>query len=140
MRTMPQSPRYAVPELSERVQRLLGALVKEYIEHGEPVSSQWLAGHAGCAVSSATVRNVLARLTPATAHRVTRCSIAERFMWSPSVSAKLCLLAEGLLIPQSPSFGEMLRVYRRRAWRLRPRWLPAPRRGRRQLRRSCRWA
>ena len=59
---MPHSPRYAAPELSERVQRLLGALVREYIEHGEPVSSHWLAGHAGCAVSSATVRNVLARL------------------------------------------------------------------------------
>jgi heat-inducible transcriptional repressor len=59
---MAQSPRYAAPELSDRVQRLLGALVKEYIEHGEPVSSHWLAGHAGCAVSSATVRNVLARL------------------------------------------------------------------------------
>ena len=59
---MPHSPRYAAPELSERVLRLLGALVREYIEHGEPVSSQWLAGHAGCAVSSATVRNVLARL------------------------------------------------------------------------------
>jgi heat-inducible transcriptional repressor len=44
------------------VQRLLTALVREYIEHGEPVSSQWLAGHGGCAVSSATVRNVLARL------------------------------------------------------------------------------
>jgi len=59
---MPHSPRHAAPELSDRVLRLLGALVREYIEHGEPVSSQWLAGHAGCAVSSATVRNVLARL------------------------------------------------------------------------------
>ena len=59
---MPHSPRYAAPELSDRVQRLLAALVREYIEHGEPVSSQWLAGHGGCAVSSATVRNVLARL------------------------------------------------------------------------------
>src|SRR6186713_167653 len=59
---MPHSPRYAAPELSDRVLRLLGALVREYIEHGEPVSSHWLAGHAGCAVSSATVRNVLARL------------------------------------------------------------------------------
>ncbi|MEO5822600.1 MAG: heat-inducible transcriptional repressor HrcA [Vicinamibacteraceae bacterium] len=59
---MPHSPRYAAPELSDRVLRLLGALVREYIEHGEPVSSQWLAGHGGCAVSSATVRNVLARL------------------------------------------------------------------------------
>ena len=58
----PPRPRYAAPELSDRVLRLLGALVREYIEHGEPVSSQWLAGHAGCAVSSATVRNVLARL------------------------------------------------------------------------------
>ena len=59
---MPHPPRYAAPELSDRVQRLLTALVREYIEHGEPVSSQWLAGHGGCAVSSATVRNVLARL------------------------------------------------------------------------------
>ena len=50
------------PSCPNRVQRLLSALVCEYIEHGEPVSSQWLAGHAGCAVSSATVRNVLARL------------------------------------------------------------------------------
>jgi heat-inducible transcriptional repressor len=49
-------------ELPERLQRLLSALVREYIEHGEPVSSQWLAGHSGCAVSSATVRNVLSRL------------------------------------------------------------------------------
>ena len=53
---------FETPELPDRVQRLLSALVCEYIEHGEPVSSQWLAGHAGCAVSSATVRNVLARL------------------------------------------------------------------------------
>jgi heat-inducible transcriptional repressor len=59
---MAHPPRYAAPELSDRVQRLLAALVREYIEHGEPVSSQWLAGHGGCAVSSATVRNVLARL------------------------------------------------------------------------------
>ena len=59
---MPLPPRHQAPDLPDRVQRLLAALVREYIEHGEPVSSQWLAGHAGCAVSSATVRNVLARL------------------------------------------------------------------------------
>lgn len=53
---------FEAPELPDRVQRLLSALVCEYIEHGEPVSSQWLAGHAGYTVSSATVRNVLARL------------------------------------------------------------------------------
>ena len=56
---MPHSPRYAAPELSDRVLRLLGALVREYIEHGEPVSSQWLAGHAGCAVHATDVDGAL---------------------------------------------------------------------------------
>jgi heat-inducible transcriptional repressor len=51
-----------VPELPERLQRLLSALVREYIEHGEPISSQWLAGHSGWTVSSATIRNMLSRL------------------------------------------------------------------------------
>jgi heat-inducible transcriptional repressor len=41
---------------------VLSLLVREYIEHGEPVSSLWLASHAGTPVSSATVRNVLAKL------------------------------------------------------------------------------
>ncbi len=52
----------SAPELPERLQRLLSVLVREYIDHGEPVSSQWLAEHAGYPVSSATVRNILARL------------------------------------------------------------------------------
>lgn len=49
-------------DLSDRSRRVLSLLVREYIEHGEPVSSLWLASHAGLQVSSATVRNVLARL------------------------------------------------------------------------------
>ena len=49
-------------ELSERSRRLLAALVREYIATGEPVPSQTLARESGVAVSSATVRNVLARL------------------------------------------------------------------------------
>src|SRR6187397_133439 len=55
----PASPR---PTLSERDRRILGSLVREYIERGEPVSSLWLAEHSGIGVSSATVRNVLAAL------------------------------------------------------------------------------
>jgi heat-inducible transcriptional repressor len=50
------------PLLSERDRRILGSLVSEYIERGEPVSSLWLAEHSGLGVSSATVRNVLAAL------------------------------------------------------------------------------
>lgn len=49
------------PLLPERDRRILEALVAAYIEQGEPVSSLWLArGTIG--VSSATLRNVLARL------------------------------------------------------------------------------
>jgi heat-inducible transcriptional repressor len=49
------------PELPERDKRILGVLVQAYIDQGEPVSSLWLANR-GFGVSSATLRNVLARL------------------------------------------------------------------------------
>ena len=49
-------------DLTERSRRLLATLVREYIETGEPVSSQVLARESGLGVSSATVRNVLAQL------------------------------------------------------------------------------
>jgi heat-inducible transcriptional repressor len=49
------------PELPERDRRILAALVVAYIEGGEPVSSLWLASR-GFGVSSATLRNVMARL------------------------------------------------------------------------------
>src|SRR3954468_2477017 len=49
-------------ELSARSRRLLAALVREYIASGEPVPSQALARLSGVSVSSATVRNIFARL------------------------------------------------------------------------------
>jgi heat-inducible transcriptional repressor len=49
------------PELPERDRRILGALVQAYIDQGEPISSLWLAGR-GFGISSATLRNVMARL------------------------------------------------------------------------------
>jgi heat-inducible transcriptional repressor len=49
-------------ELTERSRRLLATLVREYVETGEPVSSQVLARSSGLGVSSATVRYVLAQL------------------------------------------------------------------------------
>jgi heat-inducible transcriptional repressor len=49
-------------DLNDRQRRILARLVSEYIEQGEPVSSSWLAGHSGLGLSSATVRNLLARL------------------------------------------------------------------------------
>ncbi len=47
---------------SERTGRLLAALVREYIITGQPVPSSTLVRAAGLDVSSATVRNILARL------------------------------------------------------------------------------
>jgi heat-inducible transcriptional repressor len=46
----------------DRSKRVLAALVREYISSGEPVASAVLVTAAGLGVSSATVRNILARL------------------------------------------------------------------------------
>ena len=54
--------RVMTPETAERSKRLLAALVREYISSGEPVASSLLVTAAGLGVSSATVRNILARL------------------------------------------------------------------------------
>ncbi|MCC7126058.1 MAG: heat-inducible transcription repressor HrcA [Acidobacteria bacterium] len=48
--------------LSDRTRRVLAALVREYIETGEPVASAALLPRVGLQVSSATIRNVLAQL------------------------------------------------------------------------------
>ena len=49
------------PELPERDRRILDVLVHAYIAQGEPGSSLWLASQ-GFGVSSATLRNIMARL------------------------------------------------------------------------------
>ena len=48
--------------LSERSSRILGSLIRQYIDRGEPVSSLWLAQHGGVGLSSATVRNIMVEL------------------------------------------------------------------------------
>ncbi|MEN8114936.1 MAG: heat-inducible transcriptional repressor HrcA [Actinomycetota bacterium] len=48
--------------LDDRKARILQALVEEYIRTGEPVSSRAILDHSALDVSSATIRNELARL------------------------------------------------------------------------------
>lgn len=48
--------------LDDRKSRVLQALVEEYIRSGEPVSSQAILERSGLGVSSATIRNDLAKL------------------------------------------------------------------------------
>lgn len=52
----------SAPALADRTRRVLAALVREYIETGEPVASATLMRRSGLNVSSATIRNVLAQL------------------------------------------------------------------------------
>src|SRR4051794_36222374 len=49
-------------DVTDRSKRVLAALVREYIASGEPVASSVLVTAAGLGVSSATVRNILAKL------------------------------------------------------------------------------
>ncbi len=49
-------------ELSERKQKILGAVVEQYIKTGEPVGSKSLLAELDMSVSSATVRNEMAEL------------------------------------------------------------------------------
>ena len=49
-------------EISEKAQWVLKALVERYIADGQPVGSKTLAAHTRVAVSSATVRNIMADL------------------------------------------------------------------------------
>jgi heat-inducible transcriptional repressor len=63
------------PALSDRTRRVLAALIREYIETGEPVASAALTRRTGLSVSSATVRNVLSQLEEM------------GFVWQPHTSA-----------------------------------------------------
>src|SRR5918994_4111637 len=63
------------PALSERTRRILAALIREYIETGEPVASAALVRRSGLALSSATIRNVLSQLEEM------------GFVWQPHTSA-----------------------------------------------------
>ena len=62
MTLQPGSRDSSYHELSDRSRRVLADLVRQYIEEGEPVSSLWLAEHTGLGRSSATVRQLMAKL------------------------------------------------------------------------------
>jgi hypothetical protein len=69
------------------------------------------------AVAPARVRRVIERLTPSSAQRVLRCSLEERFMWSPSPLRRLVQAVRELHPPGLP-VRTLPAIYRARAWRL----------------------
>lgn len=63
------------------------------------------------------VRRIVDPLTPATAHRVVRCSLAERFMWTASPAALARELFVDTFAPGT-SVRDMLRIQGLRMWRI----------------------
>lgn len=61
----PTSTGHHGSDLPERTRRLLGALIREYVDHGTPVSSRQLVEKGEFGLSAATVRNILASLEEA---------------------------------------------------------------------------
>jgi len=71
-----------------------------------------------CAASAPrAVRRALDQLTPATAQRIDRNSMAEHFMWAEGWRGRLRLAARDLL-PADRSWPEFRRIYEERVWRL----------------------
>jgi hypothetical protein len=65
----------------------------------------------------AAVQRVVRRLRPASAQRVTRCSLEERFMWTTSIPRLVRQLVLDAL-PRHVSPSELLWIYQMRMWRL----------------------
>jgi hypothetical protein len=67
--------------------------------------------------ASARLRRLVARLTPATAHRVARRSFAEKFIWQRSgLGLARQLIAE--IVPADVTLAGAARIYRTRAMKL----------------------
>jgi len=67
-------------------------------------------------VPAAALR-VIAGLTPATVHGITRCSVKERYMWTRSLSGKIRQLAHDLVPLEMPR-SQVLPSLKRRLWRV----------------------
>lgn len=72
---------------------------------------------ARCKVPPAALR-VLARLTPATAQVVFRCSAQERYMWTPSLGGRIRQIAHDLFPTEMPA-SKWLPTFKRRLLRVR---------------------
>ena len=65
----------------------------------------------------ATVVEVIRDLSPATGHRILRCDVRERYMWSTSLWAKIKQLLHDL-VPAEQPLGAVWSIYKIRFWRV----------------------
>ena len=71
-------------ELDDRKKKILKAIIKTYMETGEPVGSRTISKFADLNVSSATIRNEMSDLTRSEERRVGKeCVSTCRSRWSP---------------------------------------------------------
>jgi hypothetical protein len=95
---------YAYPALRLAAKLAPGLVPEDVLDH--------CAAHTPKAV-----RQVLERLTPATAQRIERNSLGEHFMWADGWRGRLSQFASDILLRGRP-WPEFCRVYEERAWRL----------------------
>lgn len=89
-------------------------LCEELVPHSVPADVIARCRHA----APTAVRAVVEGLTPATAQRVDRCSLTERFMWTNSRANIVRQIIHEVIPPNVNSLSDLFRIYRMRAWRL----------------------
>jgi hypothetical protein len=67
-------------------------------------------------LAPASVVRLVATMTPATAQRIDRSSVAEHFMWTRGWGGRLRQIASDVL--PAAAWEEVVAIYERRAWRL----------------------
>nr|WP_166177851.1 nucleotidyltransferase family protein [Altererythrobacter segetis] len=119
-----------------KAQRLEAFGWDEFLEFGERTATlpyAYAALHIACSLARDIVpedvlqrsrRNVpplalklIADLTPSTAHAITRCSVKERFMWTPTLRGKIQQIAHDCVPTELPR-AMIFPAIRRRIWRL----------------------
>jgi hypothetical protein len=105
-------------DLAQRLEVLASAYpalsLTEVLVPGSVPDRVLKAGRSG---APAAVVRVLERLSPATAQRIHRCSLEERFMWTPSRWRVALETARDLVVPAT-SLGTILAIQKRRLFRV----------------------
>ena len=75
-------------QLDDRKKKILQAIIRNYLETGEPVGSRTISKYTDLNLSSATIRNEMADLEDISSSRILRQAVflptrVTAFMWMP---------------------------------------------------------
>ena len=113
--------------MNERAQRLLRVLVQSYIRDGQPVGSRALSRDSGLALSSATIRNVMADLEELGFVSSPHTSAGRVPTDKAIASSSMRCCARELPAAESAELEDLREQLRRHARGTPRRWSPPPR-------------